>query len=55
MAGNHYPRGILCRTLRQVNARRDRGTGFGDIALVPAPWLEHPKGIRDVAEWYISG
>ncbi|MHB0878764.1 MAG: uroporphyrinogen decarboxylase family protein [Anaerolineae bacterium] len=30
------------------------GTGFGDIALVPAPWLKHPKGIRDVAEWYIS-
>ncbi|NPV08348.1 MAG: methyltransferase, partial [Anaerolineae bacterium] len=25
------------------------GTGFGDIALVPAPWLKHPKGIRDVA------
>ena len=30
------------------------GTGFGDIAMVPAPWLKHPKGIRDVAEWYIS-
>jgi len=30
------------------------GTAFGDIALVPAPWLKHPKGIRDVAEWYIS-
>ncbi len=30
------------------------GTGFGDIALVPAPWLKHPRGIRDVAEWYIS-
>ena len=24
------------------------GTAFGDIALVPAPWLKHPKGIRDV-------
>jgi len=23
-------------------------------ALVPAPWLKHPKGIRDVAEWYMS-
>ena len=31
------------------------GTGFGDIALVPAPGLKHPKGIRDVTEWYISG
>ncbi len=30
------------------------GTNFGDIALVPAPFLKHPKGIRDVAEWYIS-
>jgi hypothetical protein len=29
------------------------GTAFGDIALVPAPWLKHPKGIRDVAEWYM--
>jgi len=30
------------------------GTGFGDIALVPAPGLKHPKGIRDVEEWYVS-
>jgi hypothetical protein len=30
------------------------GTGFGDIALVPATWMKHPKGIRDVEEWYIS-
>jgi hypothetical protein len=30
------------------------GTGFGDIALVPAPFLKHPKGIRDVQEWYVS-
>ena len=30
------------------------GSGFGDIALVPAPWLKRPKGIRDVEEWYIS-
>jgi hypothetical protein len=30
------------------------GTAFGDIALVPAPWLKHPKGIRDVAEWYMA-
>jgi len=30
------------------------GTGFGDIALVPAPFLKHPKGIRDVTEWYVS-
>ena len=30
------------------------GVGLGDIALVPAPWLKHPKGIRDVEEWYVS-
>lgn len=30
------------------------GTAFGDIALVPAPFLKNPKGIRDVTEWYIS-
>ena len=30
------------------------GTGFGDIALVPGPMLKHPKGIRDMAEWYMS-
>jgi hypothetical protein len=30
------------------------GTSFGDIALVPAMWLKHPKGIRDVSEWYMS-
>lgn len=30
------------------------GTAFGDIALVPAPFLKYPKGIRDIEEWYIS-
>ncbi|MCP4177888.1 MAG: methyltransferase [bacterium] len=30
------------------------GTAIGDIAMVPAPFLKHPKGIRDVEEWYIS-
>ena len=30
------------------------GTAFGDIALVPAPWMKYPKGIRDIEEWYIS-
>jgi hypothetical protein len=30
------------------------GTGLGDIALVPAPFLKHPRGIRDIQEWYIS-
>ena len=30
------------------------GTAFGDIALVPAPFLKHPKGIRDIGEWYMA-
>lgn len=30
------------------------GTAFGDIALVPGPFLKHPKGIRDVSEWYMA-
>jgi len=30
------------------------GMAMGDIALVPAPFLKHPKGIRDITEWYMS-
>ncbi len=30
------------------------GTALGDIALVPGLNLKHPKGIRDIAEWYMS-
>ncbi len=30
------------------------GTGIGDIALVPGPFMKHPRGIRDVTEWYVS-
>jgi hypothetical protein len=30
------------------------GTAFGDIALVPAPFLKNPRGIRDITEWYVS-
>ena len=30
------------------------GTALGDIALVPAVNLKDPRGIRDVAEWYVS-
>jgi hypothetical protein len=38
-----------CGTLLMIPA-----TGFGDIAWVPAPALKHPRGIRDVSEWYVS-
>jgi len=30
------------------------GTALGDIALVPAVGLKNPRGIRSVAEWYMS-
>lgn len=30
------------------------GTHIGNIAFVPGNALKHPKGIRDVAEWYMS-
>ena len=52
---------IYFKTSLEVAATKGRavmvnfgGTALGDIALVPAPFLKHPKGIRDVEEWYIS-
>jgi hypothetical protein len=30
------------------------GMALGDIAFVPAPGLENPRGIRDISEWYIT-
>jgi hypothetical protein len=30
------------------------GTSIGDIALVPAPFLTHPQGVRGVADWYMT-
>jgi Uroporphyrinogen decarboxylase (URO-D) len=49
------------REAERLHTRTDKailanfgGTAFGDIALVPAPWLKHPRGIRDIEEWYIS-
>jgi hypothetical protein len=30
------------------------GTNFGDVSKIPGMNLKHPKGIRDVAEWYMS-
>jgi hypothetical protein len=30
------------------------GTALGDIAHVPGIKLKHPKGIRDITEWYMS-
>ncbi len=30
------------------------GTALGDVAFIPAMGLKYPKGIRSVAEWYMS-
>ena len=30
------------------------GTALGDVALVPGLNLKNPKGVRDVAEWYMA-
>lgn len=49
------------RLARRLHGETDKalfctfgGLTFGDIALVPAPFLKNPKGIRDIEEWYIS-
>ena len=44
----------LHRTTDQALVCTFSGLTFGDIALVPAPFLKRPKGIRDLAEWYMS-
>lgn len=30
------------------------GAALGDVARIPGPGLKHPKGVRDIEEWYIS-
>ena len=30
------------------------GTALGDIAMVPGPWMKDPKGVRDIATWYMT-
>ena len=30
------------------------GTALGDIAMVPGPWMKRPRGVRDIAEWYMT-
>ncbi|MDR0362930.1 MAG: methyltransferase [Planctomycetota bacterium] len=53
----------LARIAAAAKAARDSGlavvaglpgTAFGDIAFVPGMSLKKPKGVRDVAEWYMS-
>jgi hypothetical protein len=42
------------RATGRAVAAKFGGLGFGDIAAVPAVFLKHPKGIRDITEWYVS-
>jgi len=51
-----YFAGEACRAAgsRRGTIAAFGGMAFGDIALVPAPFLKNPKGIRDIEEWYIS-
>jgi len=44
----------VMRASRRAVVANMGGTSFGDVARVVAPQLRHPKGIRDVAEWYVS-
>ena len=52
----HYAEAAQRATSETTRARfcTFGGLTFGDVALVPAPFLKDPKGIRDVEEWYIS-
>ncbi len=51
----HYEREVRnrCQSGRGIIASLG-GMALGDIALVPGLGLKHPKGIRDIEEWYIS-
>jgi hypothetical protein len=44
----------LFRETERAVVSRFGDSSFGDIAKVPGPSLKHPKGIRDIEEWYIS-
>lgn len=52
---NHYKREVArAKATGRAVVAVIGGAGLGDIALVPAPFMSNPKGIRDVTEWYVS-
>jgi len=52
--GDHFRKEVACAAASEkAVVATIGGTAFGDIAIVPAPFLKHPKGIRDVEEWYV--
>ena len=55
-AGLSYWKDALtkARTTNRAVVANIGGTGIGDIALVPGLNLKNPKGIRAVADWYMS-
>lgn len=44
---------VVARGERAVMASLG-GTALGDVGVLPATFLKHPKGIRDISEWYMS-
>jgi hypothetical protein len=44
----------LARDSQRAIVTHLNGTALGDIALVPAPFLTAPKGVRDIAQWYMT-
>ena len=44
----------LFRGSNQAVMTHLNGTSLGDIALVPAPFMRAPKGVRDIAQWYMT-
>jgi len=52
---DHFARGVeAARATGRAVVATFGGTAFGDIALVPGPFMTDPKGIRDISEWYMS-
>ncbi len=45
---------LVARATGRAVAASFGGMAFGDIGVVPAPGLKDPRGIRDIAEWYVS-
>jgi hypothetical protein len=46
----------LCAETDKAILANFGGTAFGDIALALAPWLKHPRGIRDTpCSFLLSG
>ncbi|MDA3959808.1 MAG: methyltransferase [Planctomycetota bacterium] len=52
---DHYASEVArCEATERAIIANIGGTALGDIALVPAPFLKQPKGLRDIAEWYMG-